>query len=919
MLSSDVLHGDVRVSGHPLLVHPDVDAWVRQRPELRRRVDWLLFELATRGTAGRPKGIVGPAARLTDAAGSRWLRSGVGGFHYYAWWFSASGWDGVADGTIAVRTIRDHDDMAPLAGGDGAAYRPRAVDDLDPLTEEQASVLVTPARVRLVVGQPGTGKTSALIFGAVREAASFCREASGLAPDARLLYVTLSRRLADLAGEVLAGASLSERAVEVVPLADVLARWAGARGSAVSDDDEERAFLQSVRGFAPRARADWQGSDRALWAEVRAHVLGAALPFRLRNHPPMVEPIVDEQSYRRVREHQIGARSARAAWQIARWFVDRRDLPSAQRTAWSALERIRGGKLDRELRGIGGLIVDEIQDLTLLQIAVLAEATRRSSELRGTPSLFLAAGDESQIVHPSGFDWGWCKDLLFDRLGSPPAELSLRTNQRSTAPIVEVANRTVSLYDELQREYRPRGSARVEPTDARNGEVALTAAASDSGEVVAWLERLAETPHTAVIVNAGLVGDGTVNKEAPSDGRPRGLIGDDRFRDLCFTPAEIKGLDRQYVVIWDATRTLNALREEIDAARERGQKPRFLAARTAIDELRVAVSRATETLVFADPPDAEPDPLLAELVSDGLAQRRSPAFLCDRLEERNADPLARVDGFVDDALGLLDGDLDRAVRTLVRVDAALAELVDLVQRREVLARAAVVRRAAATALVHHGRYAEAAEQFERLVGIGRELGQDARAELDDVAGRRYREAPPGDARAATVLPTFVARYASALEALPQGERSIPLYDLPRAWLQEASTAEEGVCGPDRSAALPTLLDGARRLAELSGDERDRRAAAQLRATVADALLAARAWRKALDLLADEPDAPPEALARCYEGLKLWREAADARLRAGQPAEALEDYRRAAAFSEAAALAARLGHGELAETLGLLPA
>src|SRR6266542_3945706 len=107
-----------RMPGHTLLVHPDVEDWMHAQPDLRRRVDWLLFELSTRGDAGRPKGIVGPAAQATDAPAVRWRRSGVGGFHYYAWWFSAADWDGIADPrTIAVRAVRHHDEMRPLAAG----------------------------------------------------------------------------------------------------------------------------------------------------------------------------------------------------------------------------------------------------------------------------------------------------------------------------------------------------------------------------------------------------------------------------------------------------------------------------------------------------------------------------------------------------------------------------------------------------------------------------------------------------------------------------------------------------------------------------------------------------------------------------------------------------------------------------------
>jgi hypothetical protein len=862
---------------------------------------------------------------VVDVPKARWRRSGVGGFHYYAWWFPTTDWDGVQGApSVVVRAVRHHDEMRPLAAGDAGGYFPRRFADLDPLTEEQAEVLRSPARIRLVVGQPGTGKTSALIFAAIHEARS-------LPPEARLLYVTLSRRLADLAQEYLTGIGDPGRRVDVVPLAHLLAEWSGlAGGSAASDDDEERAFLDFVKGFAPRDLAVWQGSTEALWAEVRAHVLGAALPFPVRSLPASQGPILDQASYRRVRDPVIGAKAARAAWHAAGLFVERRDLPSVQREAWTALERLRGGQLDRELRGLGGLIVDELQDLTLLQIAVLAEATRRSGEWRvasgdgrcepaarpypdGRGPLFVAAGDESQIVHPSGFDWGWCKDLLTGRLGRQPEEIALRTNQRSAVPVIEVANRTALLYDELPREYRPRGSARAEKTEAPNGEVALAAVAADDAELAGWLERLASTPHSAVIV------DDRTDPRSPTQPRTGEATGPDlpshlldRFRDLLFTPGEIKGLDRQYVVIWDASRAIERLRGEIAAAHGRGQQSRFLVARTAIDELRVAVSRATETLVFLDALNVEPDPMLSGLLADGVARRRSVAFLRDRLEERNADPRERALGFLDDAADLLERDLDRALRTLVRAEAALADLVDAGQRRGPLERAVEVRRRAAHRLIQEDRDAEASEQLERLLAMSRELGEQARAEQYAALARRYREAPRGTANAAERLPALLAAYIDTLEALPPDDRSARLYALPREWLEEA----RGLAADDE-LALRSLRISALRLAELTGAERDRATFSLLSEALVDRLLEAGACADALEILSREPDPPPQKLARCHEGLKAWRAAAEARLAANQPAEALENYRRAAAFPEAAGLAERLGQEDVASTLGLL--
>src|SRR3954452_20582141 len=68
-------HERTCMPGHTLLVHPDVDEWMLAQPDLRRRVDWLLFELGTRGDAGRPEGMLGAAPRAAGRASSGRPRS----------------------------------------------------------------------------------------------------------------------------------------------------------------------------------------------------------------------------------------------------------------------------------------------------------------------------------------------------------------------------------------------------------------------------------------------------------------------------------------------------------------------------------------------------------------------------------------------------------------------------------------------------------------------------------------------------------------------------------------------------------------------------------------------------------------------------------------------------------------------------
>jgi len=83
------------------------------------------------------------------------------------------------------------------------------------------------------------------------------------------------------------------------------------------------------------------------------------------------------------------------------------------------------------------------------------------------------------------------------------------------------------------------------------------------------------------------------------------------------------------------------------------------------------------------------------------------------------------------------------------------------------------------------------------------------------------------------------------------------------------------------------------------------------------MLAAGDWTGALARLEAQAAPPPDKLARCYEGLHRWHDAAGARLAADQPTEALAAYRRAARFSDAAGLAERLGRAEEAGLLGAL--
>lgn len=907
---------------YPLYVHHEVDAWVEQHPSLRRRVDWVLAELAARGVAGRPKGLIGPARDVRGLPGHRWRRSGIGGFEYYAWWFEAGQGAPFPPGSRVVRAIRHHDVVEPLGLGEPVAFTERAFEQLEPLSDEQAAVVQQRARVRLAVGYPGTGKTGALLYAVVEELR--------LRPGSRLLYVTLSPRLADDARQFLEGLSELAGRVDVVTYEEVLARWTtiGARQWAriLTDEAEERAFLGFVAEQPRRDVGVWQNAPAALWAEVRAHVIGRALPFPLeaRGQPAMQKPFLDLTTYRRLREEALGVLPARAAWRLAERFVGTRQCPTLHQEVWNILGRILEGRLDQRLRSYAGLLVDEIQDLTLLQLALLVEAVRRLTVIADAAPCFIAAGDESQVVHPSGFDWGVCKDLLRERLGTTPVELQLLTNQRSPAALVKASNRTATLYDTLPREHRPQARVEVAPTEAGNGRVYLCRATRSDPELVSWLRTLATTPGSALLVCPGARREELAARAS-----------DLRLADRCFEPALVKGLDLQYVVIWDASRVLRGLRDELQAARSRGDgKPRYLAARRQIDAFRVAVSRANETLVFLDLDGESLDPLLEGLEQDGIAQTVSPAYLRHELEARGSDPVQLARSLFAEASALLDVDLPRALRLLERGDGALANVLDPGPRREVLEQRIEARRRAAHRFLAQARaYAggddngaadaapdreepsaaeRASEQWAAVAAAYRELSQTPRAEAYTVLSERYSRVPPSSGEDPNTLLELFERVVAELAELPPDDPPSELWAEARAWRDEL--IESAGASP---ACLKRLLSASERLAALTGQEEDAAAGRALRLRLAERQIAGGECQEALRTLREVPQPPPSLLARCHECLGDWAAAAGCYEEAGELSAALENYRRAGQRERAVEIAERLGRGELASALRTL--
>jgi hypothetical protein len=86
------------------------------------------------------------------------------------------------------------------------------------------------------------------------------------------------------------------------------------------------------------------------------------------------------------------------------------------------------------------MVVDEVQDLTSVQLALLLKTLAR-------PGQFLLCGDSNQIVHPNFFSWAAVKTLFWqdESLARSQTISVLRANFRNAQAVTQLANRLLKI------------------------------------------------------------------------------------------------------------------------------------------------------------------------------------------------------------------------------------------------------------------------------------------------------------------------------------------------------------------------------------------------------------------------------------------------------------------------------------------
>jgi len=570
-----------------LLAHTEFFEWLfdpRSDPKQVKRARHLATQILTRGYAPNTKSVRGVAAG--------WQRAGLGGTggsHDYLW-YAQGGTSlgrelGLSDDEALLRTVRFHDDTdqsVPVSTPDDYLEL-ESTDLLDPSAEESSSSLnseqyraatVQPHPITTIRGFPGSGKTTTLQFSA----------SAGVARS--ILYLTFNKKLATEARRYFDYFTPEGSKVQVMSFEQFLEFLADVEDGMlrlIPPSEASQLLASRLKTNPAIGFGEWSGHLDELYADFHAFGVGAALPFAFRGAQATAGFTLSKSDYRKLRVDTFGSAS-----DLAASFLEQLDDPAA------LLDLFPGPCLSRSLlRGadeppppgfedFDGIFVDEVQDLTLVELALIFNVAVRISVESGRMPHLVLAGDESQTVRPTDFGWAELRELA--REFFPEVDFTdsvLTSNLRSPERIGKIVEASSNQYDLFARSIRPRGQVQTLLDQDMPGQV-THCELPDKSSLEELLRLVDQLPRTCLVYPGSRIPDDIAELDETG---------------IVWSADEVKGLDYETTIVLDAGERQVALRRRVQSG---NSELAAIWGRTLADQFRVCVSRSTNKLVLID-------------------------------------------------------------------------------------------------------------------------------------------------------------------------------------------------------------------------------------------------------------------------------------------------------------------------------
>lgn len=174
------------------------------------------------------------------------------------------------------------------------------------------------------------------------------------------------------------------------------------------------------------------------------------------------------------------------------------------------------------------IIVDEVQDLTMIQLALILKTLHSASH-------FLLCGDANQVVHPNFFSWSKLKALFFQQIPSQHDLLHvLHGNYRNATKVTQLANKILALKTQRFGSIDKESHALMRANDNLTGLVTLL---NNKANITKELnQKTKNDTHYAVI---------TLDESAKKQAQQQFST------PLIFTIQEAKGLEYDAIILFN--------------------------------------------------------------------------------------------------------------------------------------------------------------------------------------------------------------------------------------------------------------------------------------------------------------------------------------------------------------------------------
>ncbi len=840
--------------------------------------------------------------KSTKGVNQGWRRSrlgGTSGSHFYAWWApkgapplkDAGGFDLARDGAIFLRAIRHHDDHSPLTPQSlDDHYLPVSVGEMrgedyapSPLTAPQSKFVSGRERVRIIKGYPGSGKTTALWYAADENTHSHG------------LYITFSKDLAALARDYFRRYGPGNKHFRVITWPLFVREVTGSTAEQLTEPQMRERFVKEISSFSPRILGPWADDRRALYDEIHAHLIGDALPASLGRFTGCNAPRVPDRDYRERRRRFVGGAAADALLEIANTIerrqtgeLTRRLFPELQ-LAWDAAQSLSFVKSVSKFGEFDCIAVDESQDLTPIESFALVQLAAGIRRERGSLPRLLIAGDEAQTVRPTDFEWGWFQDLIHYGLAKPE-EHKLSANLRSPRRIALLIRAVWDLYTSVSKHDRPSGSRDVD-IEEDSADQLIYCAAPRGDDLDSLLVALAAREGWAII---------NLEQEIPA-------FVPAAARHAVLSVFEAKGLDFQSVCLLNPGRSLRNILHENPYER-RSQPVEPLNKRLAIDQLRVAVSRPTERLVFldVDPAAQEGEASIRFLrAAERDISAVIPQVVLKTLEEEQLDAVERVKLCEADARQFLEVKPELSWTRAKQAISLLSGVQDQEVTRSAHATLAQVACCLALRGVQLPKELGIVPLWTEAVSHALDAGKRGLAEVIHHLSLVDRE--PNAAFAVTVCFQQLEVHHASVESWLWLE----ITSRKPHWIE---VLEAAAVDPANGLKVLEVLPRAYATYGISGTEER---LARFRKTNIDNLIKAKQYRAALEYLSREKEPDLKRMVRCIEGLGDFSGAAPIYERLEMPEDALRCWRSVPDLDRALKLIGTMESHPAAESLAWL--